>query len=113
MATFSYLLNYPAKLTREPALLSVQFGDGYRQDAGDGINTNLETWNLQASNLPEFVGIAIDAFLLDKGGYTSFTWTAPQTGATAKDYICKKWNISYNDEDEANFSAVFEEVADL
>ncbi|WP_252318789.1 MULTISPECIES: phage tail protein [Symbiopectobacterium] len=55
---------------------SIQFGDGYTQRAGDGINGELQSWPLT------FVGNQahiqpIIAFLRRHKGYNAFQWVNP------------------------------------
>lgn len=109
MATFTWYLDYPGKLPRKPRLLSATFGDGYEQVAGDGLNNNLEEWDVQASGIPNSIGKDIDDFLSGLNGADFFQWTNPMFGAVEKNYICKTWNISIDNEDEVSFSAKFKE----
>lgn len=56
--------------------LKAQFGDGYSQEAEDGINSRTETWPL------EFIGteseiLPIKAFLDRHGTWKGFLWTPP------------------------------------
>lgn len=54
-------------------VLAVQFGDGYEQMAGDGINTRRESWDLSFTR----GGAVIDqvkAFVDEHGGYMPFEW---------------------------------------
>ncbi|WP_038188352.1 phage tail protein, partial [Xenorhabdus bovienii] len=55
---------------------SVQFGDGYKQTSGDGINSQRESWPLS------FVGALFEiepiiAFLREHQGWRSFKWRNP------------------------------------
>lgn len=53
-----------------------QFGDGYVQVEGDGINARLEQWNLDfVAN--ETTAKAIMKFFDDQGGRYAFHWTNP------------------------------------
>lgn len=56
--------------------LSAQFGDGYRQVAGDGLNTKGQSWPLQFSGSKEQMG-AILAFFDRHAGIRAFLWTPP------------------------------------
>ncbi|VFR79537.1 Phage minor tail protein [plant metagenome] len=56
--------------------LAAQFGDGYRQVAGDGLNGRVQSWPLQ------FVGdeaemSSLTGFLNRHAGLRSFFWTPP------------------------------------
>jgi len=57
-------------------VLTTQFGDGYKQTAGDGINNTVQSWPVQ------FVGSVahiteIRNFLRAHGGIKPFWWTPP------------------------------------
>jgi len=57
-------------------VLTAQFGDGYKQTAGEGINHTVQSWPVQ------FVGsaahiTAIRDFLRAHGGVKPFWWTPP------------------------------------
>lgn len=56
--------------------LDVQFGDGYKQVAGDGINTRSMVWNLTFQRDQEEV-FAVKAFLDRHGGVKPFFWQPP------------------------------------
>ncbi|MCG3463672.1 phage tail protein [Xenorhabdus bovienii] len=77
----------------EPIVRSVQFGDGYKQTSGDGINTQRESWPLS------FVGALSDiqpiiAFLREHQGWRPFKWRNPlfELGL----YQAGKFNIQAN-----------------
>ena len=57
--------------------LSVQFGDGYRQAAGDGINNKVQTWQVQCVARGRSEANLIAAFFDRHGGYKPFYWTPP------------------------------------
>jgi len=78
-----------------------QFGDGYTQVAGDGLNTRSQTWTLEFTGNEAYIS-AIKAFLDRHGGTKSFQWTPPLESAGL--YRCagykptplgnKKYNLS-------------------
>ena len=72
-------------------VLAAQFGDGYQQMAGDGINNELEKWALNFSNRPKAQVDAIRAFLVARAGVESFYWTPPGETALSppKRWLCK------------------------
>jgi phage-related protein len=77
MATFSYEPTYIFNKTVTPRVRRTQFGDGYTQRSGDGLNTQRQLWSL------EFVGTVaeidtIESFLEATGGVDNFTWTPPR-----------------------------------
>jgi len=53
-----------------------QFGDGYSQAVGDGINNLSESWQIQLGGSTEEVRPALE-FLRRHGGWKSFVWTSP------------------------------------
>lgn len=54
-------------------VLSVQFGDGYEQIAGDGINTRREAWELTFTKNGAVID-QVKAFIDEHGGYMPFEW---------------------------------------
>lgn len=91
-STFTWLPSYTPKLTKKPRVLETQFGDGYSQRVGDGINTNPQTWSLNFSARDETDATAILAFLDALGGVAYFSWTDPN-GNTGN-YICQEYGSS-------------------
>ncbi|CAG9184298.1 phage tail protein [Cupriavidus respiraculi] len=55
---------------------TAQFGDGYSQAVGDGLNNKVQSWPLQFAGLKAEIQ-AIQDFLDRHGGYRSFLWTPP------------------------------------
>ncbi|EKU29876.1 phage tail protein [Alcaligenes sp. A-TC2] len=55
---------------------SVQLGDGYVQEVGDGINNEMRTWPLQFSGLEGEIK-PIREFLRRHAGFRPFRWTPP------------------------------------
>lgn len=54
----------------------IQFGDGYEQEAPDGINTETSTWQLTFIDKADVI-TAIRDFLRAHQGATPFYWTPP------------------------------------
>lgn len=70
--------------SREARILRADFGDGYYQAAGDGINPYKEKWSLSFSHRKKSVIDIIIAFLETSNSVTPFFWTAPND-------VRKKW----------------------
>lgn len=62
--------------TETDRVRTAQFGDGYSQAVGDGINTRVGTWPLMFSGSKARI-MEIKAFLDRHGGHKSFQWTPP------------------------------------
>lgn len=56
--------------------LTAQFGDGYRQVAGDGINNKVQSWPLTFSGSKQEMQVVM-SFLDRHAGIASFLWTPP------------------------------------
>lgn len=97
-----------AKRRVTPAVVEYKFGDGYVQNTADGINNQMETWDLQFNSRPRSVIQAIADYLADKGGVTQFAWTTPR-GET-KQFICKSWDETYNHDADCSLSCTFTQV---
>lgn len=110
MATFPDLEPTIASMkTVEYRVKRVQFGNGYYQIAGDGINNNMEEWSVQWEALSATDKETIIAFLEARGGYDNFTWTAPDSSATAKSYICPGYELYGLGGNRYTISATFQE----
>ena len=80
-----------AHRVNQPRQKRTQFGNGYVQKYEDGINANLDKWELTFKNRTSIIG-AIDTFLA--GNYnTFFFWTPPAPSATVKSYECVQWKL--------------------
>lgn len=55
---------------------TAQFGDGYKQTSGDGINGRAQSWDLVFTGAESEIR-AIKGFLDQHQGYQSFAWQPP------------------------------------
>lgn len=92
--------------------LTTNFGDGYSQDAADGINPRMQSWNVQfrgpsvpALCTPGTNIRAVDEFLTARGGHQSFYWTPPQGQRGL--YLCKAWSIAKDGPRVSTLTATF------
>lgn len=88
MSTFTWAPAPGSSQSKAPRVKTAQFGDGYSQRAGDGINTIKRAWSVTFTRATADID-AIDAFLTARAGVESFDWTPP-TGAAGK-WICPEW----------------------
>ena len=68
-------------------VLSAQFGDGYSQEAPDGINDVVDEWNLKYENLTTDERSTLMTALDSVGGYDYLTYAPPGDSL-------KRWKIS-------------------
>ncbi len=74
--------------TRTNRVLSAQFGDGYSQEAPDGINNLVDTWSITFDNLNASERATLWTALDTVGSWDYFTWTAPG------DVVSKRWKVT-------------------
>jgi phage-related protein len=85
----------PMQLEKEPKVMESKFGDGYSQRVADGINNNLQTWQISFTKRSGADVDAIYDFLEARGGVESFEWT-PRGEQTPRNFICKKWTRRFD-----------------
>ena len=107
MSTFIIEPSYSANQSQSPRVRVAQFGDGYSQRVGDGINLLARQWSLVFNgNAAEMD--AVEAFLETESGITSFDWQPP-TGSAGK-FACMAWNRSIAGFNNESVTATFTEV---
>ncbi|WP_341767799.1 phage tail protein [Achromobacter spanius] len=87
--------------------LTAQFGDGYRQVAGDGINNKVLSWPLTFAGTKRDME-AVAAFLDRHAGIASFLWTPPM--GTEGYYEAPTYNINPLGGDVYSVSTTFQQV---
>lgn len=95
-----------------PRVLSAGFGDGYRQDAGDGLNAIPRSLSLQWNMLSSDEADAIEGFFIAEKGYLAFFWTDPRE-ASPRLWKCPTWSRTSPSGRVDSISATFEQVFDL
>ncbi|EKO3908169.1 phage tail protein [Vibrio fluvialis] len=79
-------------------VLSAQFGDGYLQEVGDGINTKSDSYSLQFKGDYSKIKAIMD-FIDQHGGFIPFHWTPKDYDGEMLLWTCagySKSNISHN-----------------
>lgn len=94
MATFTYTPSPGTRKIPQARIKELQFGKGYSQRAGDGINNIAETWNVILAVRNNTDANAIEAFFEARAGHESFDWTPP--GGLAAKYTCKTWPRTFS-----------------
>ena len=74
--------------TFEQRVNTLQFGNGYQQDAVSGINNEFEVWRVVYTQITAAQYSAIRTVLSAAGSWDVINWTAP--GGTAKKYKMDK-----------------------
>lgn len=70
-------ISFSSSVTKLYRNLRNDFGDGYSQITGDGINSVREVWNLSWDTLTDAQADTIEAFLDAQGGIP-FNWETPR-----------------------------------
>jgi phage-related protein len=79
-----------------PRVHIAQFGDGYMQRVGDGINRLSQTFSLSFANRAKADIDSITNFLETKGGVDSFNFTYEEDGSeTTIKVLCSDWAQSW------------------
>lgn len=100
--------SYPVESSSEPRILKVEFGDGYTQEAPDGLNFLLYTFNVNWDAITNAEKAIIKPFIEARGGYQTFLWIDPD-GVTRK-VKCRTWTFSNIEPGLHSLKATFEEV---
>ncbi|MCE2910216.1 MAG: phage tail protein [Burkholderiaceae bacterium] len=108
MATFTIAPDFSSPMSKQPRVLTAQFGDGYQQRVGDGINIAPEEWSLRFSTRTPAERDAILAFLEARNGVESFDWTSPR--GTVGKFICPTWSYTPDNAATNTVTATFRQV---
>lgn len=105
---FTWLPEFSATSTEEPAVKTTKYGDGYEARVSDTINVNRQSWALTFTEQrkPGQVSLIRD-FLRARRGVESFTWTSPlnETGS----YVARKWTVG-TEQGYLTIKVTFDEV---
>jgi len=90
METFIWSVSLGTSKETKARVMKSQFGDGYAQRVGDGINSLLRSWpvTIKASSLA--LADEIEEFLEARNGVEAFGWSPPNSAASVK-VICDSW----------------------
>lgn len=107
---FTFIPDYGASKEKTPIVNVTKFGC-YEQRQGVGINNQLEIWSLNFAFRELSVADAIDSFLTEQAGVSSFDWTPPLASISRK-FVCRSWTYVPNQGGSVSISARFEEVGE-
>jgi phage-related protein len=77
--------------TPEVKILSAEFGDGYTQEAGDGINNIRDVVRLKWNVLTPIQAQEIENFMRRHKGYIPFYYRLSDSPSVQK-WTCKEWD---------------------
>ena len=75
--------------------LRSSFGDGYLATRADGINSKIVEWDLEYNDFPIADIQAIETFLDNQAGSTTFLWTPPYESTATKWKLQDEYKSSY------------------
>lgn len=97
-------------VSRTPKVNDAKFGEGYSQRSPDGLNADLQTWDLTWNGLLDSEADEIEDFFAARKGAEAFNWTPPGKSTSIK-VICPQWKRTQGAQD--SMTAQFKQVADL
>ena len=104
--------SYGSKPQVEFRILSADFGEGYTQRVGDGLNTKIEKWDMTWNNLTTGEKDVIINFLDAREGAEAFNFTMPGKSSSEK-WICNRYQATPTNPSFFSISAEFEKVYDV
>lgn len=105
--TFTYPARVNASGDTQFKVRKIQFGDGYTQVSGDGINNVSQSWNLSFLGDNTYI-LEIIQFLSTHQGVKSFQWTPP-LGKMGL-YRCDSYKHAALGGDRYSLTATFEQA---
>lgn len=106
--TFTWRTRKTAQGTESVRTLQAQFGDGYKQVSGTGINDKSETWDLDWTGKRSDAAV-LRAFLLSHVT-TSFWWTNPWGEKKLYRVKADSFSISFPSGTKATVAFKFEQA---
>ena len=104
--TFTWLPDDRPSGRHAQRISKVEFGEGYKQIAKDGLNTKKQTWPLSFDRDQEEID-EIEEFL-DNNEAMWFWWTPPRAPLPRK-FTCEEYSVQPYSGGSAKLSCVFEE----
>lgn len=109
MEVFTYGVRVGSSGQTSFRTLRADFGDGYTQEAADGINTRSAQWSISVKGRMSGDVGSVMSFIDRHGGYQAFQWSPP--GGVAGLFKCREgYQLTHIGRDIYDLSATFEEV---
>ena len=109
--TFTYVPSKAFTATSKPRVAVSQFGDGYSQRVGMGINRIVKEWNLVFKSKSVSDANSIIAFFDDRAAVEGFLWQPPGESTTYS-VLCTEWSKTYDSNISATVQAKFTQIFD-
>jgi phage-related protein len=103
--TFVWQPDFEAARAKTLKIKAAQFGDGYAQRSPDGLNANVDGWDLNFANITDVEADQIMLFLDAMGGVKSFKWKNPD--GVLRRYICTDYGRTYGKNENNTVRAKF------
>ena len=103
--TFVWQPDLNAARSKTLKIKTAQFGDGYAQRAPDGLNSNVDGWDLNFDNITDIEADQIMLFLDTLNGVRSFKWKNPD--GVLRRYTCADYGRTYVNTDNNTVRAKF------
>lgn len=98
-----------SSLEESARVLKAQFGSGYAQRAGDGLNNIVGSYSVTFENLTRDEAAVIVQFFKTQGGARAFVFIPPGE-EVERLWTCEKWKRTHVDATIDTVTASFEEV---
>lgn len=95
----------------EPRVRRANFGDGYSQRTGDGLNTLSRKVQASFQVLTDSEANTLLGFFEGRKGYLPFMWALPGE-VTARQWIAPSWKKTYTGKRITDISVTLEETFD-
>lgn len=107
LETFTWSPRVDASGQESVRVRKAQFGDGYQQVSGDGLNGRMETWPVSFVEREALIRPIRD-FLRRHQGFKAFLWTPPlgELGL----YRCESWSVTGHGRGNYTLTATFEQT---
>jgi phage-related protein len=84
LSTTTYQLTNNISVSKKLRVKEIEFGDGYRNVIGDGINQDIEEWNLEFVPMDSTTALTLEGLLKNSlnGTANYLSWTPPGESST-------------------------------
>ena len=102
-------ISFGSEIKTTYKVLKAQFGDGYAQRSGDGLNKRQGTISVSIINLTVVEARVLTTFFDERGGYRSFSYQTPDD-FFPRLWVCETHSLNYVDANIRSITATWSEV---